>query len=57
MRPYCFVLMPFGRNIDESGRVVEFDQVYDTIIRTAVEEAGLNPIRADEEIFGGIIQE
>jgi len=55
MRPYCFVLMPFGRKTDESGRVVEFDQVYDTIIRPAVEEAGLNPIRADEEIFGGII--
>jgi len=55
MRPYCFVLMPFGRKIDES--VVEFDQVYDTIIRPAVEEAGLNPIRADEEIFEGIIQE
>lgn len=55
MRPYCFVLMPFSRKIDESGRVVEFDQVYDTIIRPAVEESGLTPIRADEEIFGGII--
>lgn len=51
MRPYCFVLMPFGRKTDESGRVVEFDQVYDTIIKPAVEDAGSNPIRADEEIF------
>lgn len=55
MRPYCFVLMPFGRKTDESGRVVEFDQVYGKIISPAVEEAGLNPIRADEEISGGII--
>jgi len=55
MSPYCFVLMPFSKKIDESGRVVEFDQVYDTIIRPAVEGSGLIPIRADEEIFGGII--
>ena len=55
MKPYCFIIMPFGRKIDESGRVVEFDQVYDTIIKPAVEEAGLNPIRADEEFLGGII--
>lgn len=45
MRPYCFVLMPFGRKTDASGRVVEFDQVYGTIIKPAVEEAGLIPIR------------
>lgn len=45
MRPYCFVLMPSGRKTDESGRVVEFDQVYDTIIKPAVKDAGLNPIR------------
>ena len=55
MKPYCFIIMPFGRKTDESGRVVEFDQVYDTIIKPAVEEAGLNPIRADEEFLGGII--
>ncbi len=55
MKPYCFVLMPFGRKTGESGRAVEFDQVYNTIIKPAVEEADLNPIRANEEIIGGII--
>lgn len=55
MRPYCFVLMPFGRKSDESGRVVEFDAVYDQIIAPAIVDANLEPIRADEEIIGGII--
>jgi len=55
MKPYCFVLMPFGRKSDESGRVVEFDAVYDQIIAPAIIAANLEPIRADEEIIGGII--
>lgn len=55
MRPYCFVLMPFGRKSDENGRVVEFDSVYKEIIAPAIEAANLEPIRADEEIIGGII--
>lgn len=55
MKPYCFVLMPFGRKSDESGQVVEFDAVYRQIIKPAIEDAELEPIRADEEIIGGII--
>ena len=55
MKPYCFVLMPFGRKSDESGRVVEFDAVYEQIIKPAIQNAKLDPIRADEEIIGGII--
>ena len=55
MKPYCFVLMPFGRKSDESGRVVEFDSVYELVIKPAIENAELEPIRADEEIIGGII--
>lgn len=55
MKPYCFVLMPFGRKSDESGRIIEFDAVYDNIIASAIKDAKLEPIRADEEIIGGII--
>jgi tetratricopeptide (TPR) repeat protein len=55
MKPYCFILMPFGRKSDESGKAVEFDKVYELIIKPAVKEANLEPIRADEEIIGGII--
>jgi tetratricopeptide (TPR) repeat protein len=51
----CFVLMPFGQKPDVSGTVVNFDAVYSNLIAPAIREAGLDPIRADEEMTGGII--
>ena len=54
-RPLCFVLMPFGVKPDGAGGVVDFDAVYDEILKPAVEAAGMEPLRADEEIDGGII--
>lgn len=54
-RPLCFVLMPFGTKPDPSGTIVDFDAVYLELIRPAIEEAELDPIRADEEQTGGII--
>src|SRR5262245_18695949 len=54
-RPLCFVLMPFGRKPDAAGRLVDFDAVYRDLIAPAVREAGLDPLRADEEMTGGII--
>jgi hypothetical protein len=53
--PLCFVLMPFGRKMDASGRVTDFDAVYHKVIAPAVEGAGLEPVRADEEKIGGTI--
>lgn len=55
--PLCFVLMPFGKKNDADGRTIDFDRVYAEIIRPAVEDAGLDPIRADEEMSGGIIHQ
>src|SRR5256885_1171535 len=55
LAPLCFVLMPFGRKTDAAGLVIDFDAVYNEIIRPAVVDAGLDPIRADEELTGGII--
>jgi hypothetical protein len=55
-RPLCFVLMPFGIKTDpSSGVTINFDAIYQQIIRPAVEAADLKPIRADEEQVGGII--
>jgi hypothetical protein len=51
----CFVLMPFGRKPDISGATVDFDAVYRDLIAPAIREAGLDPVRADEEMTGGII--
>src|SRR6516164_7442187 len=53
--PLCFVLMPFGKKADADGRVIDFDAVYNQLIKVAIEAAGLESIRADEEVVGGII--
>jgi len=54
MKPLCFVLMPFGRKHDGTGRLIDFDAVYQQIIAPAA-AAGLEPIRADEEQVCGTI--
>ena len=55
-KPLCFVLMPFGRKKDPTGRPdIDFNRVYDEGVRPAIEDAGLMPVRADREKTGGII--
>jgi len=55
--PLCFVLMPFGTKKDPTGGPdINFDSVYEQAIRPAIEAAGMDAIRADEELTGGIIQ-
>ena len=54
-RPLCFVLMPFGKKPDAMGSIIDFDAVYKELIAPAIEEAGLEALRADEEVAGGII--
>ena len=40
---------------DENGNTIDFDKIYNDFIKPAIEDAGLEPIRADEEQTGGII--
>jgi hypothetical protein len=47
--------MPFGKKQDFAGTVIEFDAVYEKLIAPAILGADLEPIRADEEVAGGII--
>lgn len=47
--------MPFGVKTDNKGRKVNFDQIYRSLIKEAIEECDLDPIRADEELLGGSI--
>ena len=52
----CFVDMPFGKKIDpQSSAEIDFDVIYSTGIRPAIESAGLVAIRGDQETSGGII--
>jgi tetratricopeptide (TPR) repeat protein len=51
----CFILMPFGTKPDTSGRLIDFNCIYQTIFKAAIEATGLLPIRADEEQSHGFI--
>src|SRR5215218_4838580 len=53
--PLCFVLMPFGRKSDATGASIDFDAVYQELIAPAIREAHLEPVRADEDVGGGIV--
>ncbi len=55
LRPLCFVLMPFGSKPDPAGGLIDFNAVYAAVIKPAIEQAGMDPVRADEEELGGII--
>ncbi|HEX5153111.1 MAG TPA: TRAFs-binding domain-containing protein [Parafilimonas sp.] len=52
----CFVVMGFGEKTDfATGRTLDLDKSYRLIIKKAVEDAGLECIRADDVIHAGII--
>ncbi|SDY32009.1 TRAFs-binding domain-containing protein [Nitrosomonas sp. Nm33] len=53
--PLCFVLMPFGQKPTTGGKMIDFDAVYHDLIEPTILAADLEPIRADEEMAGGII--
>src|SRR5262245_17690054 len=54
-KPLCFVLMPYGTKSDPTGSTIDFDAVYQELIRPAIVAADLDPVRADEEMSGGIV--
>jgi tetratricopeptide (TPR) repeat protein len=53
--PLCFVVMPFGKKPDGRGGSIEFDAVYERLIAPAIVKADLQPLRADQELVGGIV--
>lgn len=53
--PLCFVVMPFGKKPDTTGVTVDFDAVYAQLLEPAIREAGLDPLRADQELVGGSV--
>ncbi|HEY9736983.1 MAG TPA: hypothetical protein V6D06_11895, partial [Trichocoleus sp.] len=54
-RPHVFVVMPFGRKQGADGRWYNFNSIYQTLIRPAIEDAGFEAFRADEEETSGDI--
>jgi tetratricopeptide (TPR) repeat protein len=57
-QPLCFVLMPFGKKPDPAGGAdIDFDRIYKAALEPGIKDAGMIPIRADEEELGGIIHQ
>src|SRR5262249_311350 len=56
VRPHAFVAMPFGVKLGVDGQLIDFNRVYGEYIAPALEAAGLEAFRADEEIRAGDIR-
>ena len=56
MKPHAFVAMPFGVKKDSQGTEIDFNRVYTELIKPALETAGLDVFRADQEERAGDIR-
>lgn len=54
-KPHAFVAMPFGTKPGADGQPIDFNRVYEDFIKPALESAGLEAFRADEEVRAGDI--
>lgn len=55
VRPHAFVVMPFGKKKGADNQPYDFNAIYQTLIKPALEDAGFEPFRADEETSAGDI--
>lgn len=55
-RPHAFVAMPFGVKPGHDGYPIDFDRVYQELFAPALEAAGFEPFRADQEMQAGDIR-
>ena len=56
MKPHAFIAMPFGTKPGHDGQPIDFDRVYAELIKPALEAAGWEVFRADEELRAGDIR-
>lgn len=55
VRPHAFVIMPFGKKKGGDGSLYDFNAIYIHLIKPALEAAGFEAFRADEETASGDI--
>jgi tetratricopeptide (TPR) repeat protein len=55
-RPHAFIVMPFGSKPGSDGQLIDFNRVFGEYIRPALEAAGLEVFRADQEQRAGDIR-
>ncbi|MEK8030565.1 tetratricopeptide repeat protein [Ideonella sp. DXS29W] len=56
MKPHAFIAMPFGAKPGPHGGLIDFNRVLDDLLRPALEDAGCEVFRADEEMRAGDIR-
>ena len=56
MKPHAFIAMPFGTKPGHDGQPIDFNRVFELLIRPALESAGCTVFRADEETRAGDIR-
>ena len=54
-KPHAFVVMPFGIKEGFDGTVINFNAIYQDLIKPALVDAGFEPFRADEATTTGDI--
>src|SRR5512147_53725 len=55
IKPHAFVIMPFGKKKGGDGSLYDFNAIYSQLIKPALEAAGFEAFRADEEEASGDI--
>jgi tetratricopeptide (TPR) repeat protein len=55
VRPHAFIIMPFGKKKGADGTPYDFNIIYKDLIKPALEMAGFEAFRADEETASGDI--
>lgn len=55
-RPHAFVAMPFGTKPGPDGYPIDFDRIYLELYKPALEAAGCEVFRADQELRAGDIR-
>ncbi|HMW22085.1 MAG TPA: tetratricopeptide repeat protein [Burkholderiaceae bacterium] len=57
MKPHAFIAMPFGRKTGPDDKTeLDFDRIFEALFRPALEKAGCEVFRADEEQRAGDIR-
>jgi tetratricopeptide (TPR) repeat protein len=56
MTPHAFIAMPFGTKPGADGEPIDFNRVFDELLKPALAEAGFEVFRADQEQRAGDIR-
>ena len=56
MSPHAFIAMPFGTKPGADGQPIDFNRVYEELLKPALQDAGCEVFRADEEQRAGDIR-